>query len=85
MSYNFINMSDYEETMSYLTQLNPSIPMYIPEKNSKGQALAVIDYGIEHDLYWVIALDNGEIWTLPNPRVRAQYNTTLGRESNNKE
>ena len=42
--------------------------------------VAVIDYGQEHNLIWVTALDeNGEIWCAPNPKVRVQANWTLGR------
>jgi hypothetical protein len=37
------------------TQLNPSIPMDTPK--GSGLALAVIDYGLEHNLLWVVAID----------------------------
>lgn len=30
----------------------------------KGYAFLVIDYSQEHDLLYVCAMDNGEIWTL---------------------
>ena len=44
-------------------------------------AFAVIDYGIEHNLIWVTALDhNGEIWCAPNPKVRVADNWTVGRK-----
>ena len=63
------------------TQLNPPIPVDIAERGS-GQALAVIDYGPEHHLIWVTALDaSGEIWCAPNPQVRVQSNWTMGRKS----
>ncbi len=63
------------------TQLNPSIPVDIAERGP-GQALAVIDYGPEHHLIWVTALDaSGEIWCAPNPQVRVQGNWTMGRKS----
>ena len=62
-----------------LTQLNPPLPVHVLDRGA-GQALAVIDYGPEHHLVWVTALDNGgEIWCAPNPRVRVQANWTLGR------
>ena len=61
------------------TQLNPSIPLHVLDKGD-GQAIAVIDYGAEHHLVWVTAIDaTGEIWCAPNPRVRMQSNWTLGR------
>ena len=42
------------------TQLNPSIPM--DTSKGAGLALAVIDYGLEHSLLWVVAMDaTGEI------------------------
>ena len=40
----------------------------------------VIDYGPEHNLFWVVFLDaNGECWTYANPDIRAQKNITLKR------
>ena len=45
-----------------------------------GLAFAVIDYGAEHNLIWVTALDEGgEIWCAPNPKVRVAENWSLGR------
>ena len=61
-----------------LTQLNPTIPL--ETSRGQGYALAVIDYGMEHNLLWVVALDeSGEIWCVPNAEVRAQRNWTAGR------
>jgi hypothetical protein len=61
------------------TQLNPPLPITVLDKGN-GLAFAVIDYGLEHNLIWVTALDNsGEIWCAPNPRVRMQANWTAGR------
>lgn len=61
------------------TQLNPPIPLHVLGKGA-GQALAVIDYGQEHNLLWVTALDaNGEIWCAPNPTVRMGRNWSMGR------
>jgi hypothetical protein len=65
------------------TQLNPCIPVSVLEKG-KGTAIAVIDYGQEHNLIWVVALDeSGEIWCSPNPKVRLQKNWTMGRTAEN--
>lgn len=63
-----------------LTQLNPPLPVHVMDRG-KGQALALIDYGPDHHLIWVTALDaNGEIWCAPNPQVRLQSNWTMGRK-----
>jgi hypothetical protein len=63
-----------------LTQLNPSVPLYIPEKGAGGEAIAVIDYSKEDDLLWVIIMDDtGEIWTVPNAKVRGFKNYSIGR------
>ena len=62
------------------TQLNPPIPLHVLDKGD-GQAVAVIDYGPEHHLVWVTAIDaTGEIWCAPNPQVRMQGNWTMGRK-----
>jgi len=61
------------------TQLDPPMPVQVFEKG-KGLAFAVIDYGPEHNLIWVTAIDEtGEIWCAPNPKVRMQANWTMGR------
>jgi hypothetical protein len=62
------------------TQLSPMIPVKVLDKGT-GFALAVIDYGQEHNLIWVVALDDsGEIWCSPNPKVRVRDNWTMGRK-----
>ena len=62
------------------TQLNSPLPVTVLEKGN-GLAFAVIDYGLEHNLIWVTALDSsGEIWCAPNPKVRMQANWTAGRQ-----
>lgn len=61
-----------------IKQLNPPIPLSTPKGD--GLAWLVIDYGIEHDLMWVVAIDEtDEIWTFANQKVRAQKNITMGR------
>lgn len=61
-----------------LTQLNPSIPVETPK--GKGQAVIVIDYSPEHDLYWVVFVDSTrECWTFNNKEIRIQPNITFGR------
>jgi hypothetical protein len=62
-----------------ILQLNPPIPLFVPGRGT-GVAHALIDYGPEFHLHWVVGMDDGgEIWTLPNPQVRLQVNQTLGR------
>ena len=62
-----------------ILQLNPPLPLQTPH----GKALAhfVIDYGMEADLLWVCFGSDGEIWTWPNPKVRADSNVTMGRDT----
>ena len=60
------------------TQLDPSIPM--ATSKGDGLALAVIDYGMEHSLLWVVTLHtSGEIWCVPNNEVRVAANWSAGR------
>lgn len=64
---------------STFTQLEPPLPMTVVGKGD-GYAVAVIDYGQEFDLLWVVVLDeSGEIWCAPNPKVRMQGNWSMGR------
>ena len=61
------------------TQLNPTIPVHVLGKGH-GYAFGMIDYGQEHNLIWVTAIDEtGEIWCAPNPQVRLGRNWTMGR------
>ena len=55
-----------------VTRLDPPIPLV----TSKGFGVAhfLIDYGMEHDLFWVVFLQNGECWTFPNDQIRACKN-----------
>lgn len=66
-----------------LLQLNPTIPIIVTSKdNAKGMALGWVDYSENHNLIWIVALDNNEIWCVPNPEIRMQNNWTLGRRNN---
>jgi hypothetical protein len=61
-----------------ITQLNPPIPVVTPD--GKGMAQMVIDYGVEHDLLWIVFQnDTGECWAWSNKNIRAQNNITIGR------
>lgn len=60
-----------------LLRLDPPIPLDTPK--GKGLAYFLRDYGIDHDDYWTVALDDsGEFWTFNNRDVRAQVNYTAG-------
>lgn len=45
-----------------------------------GYANFLMDSGEEGDLYWVVFLDNSEIWVFKNSEVRLSKNITLGRK-----
>jgi hypothetical protein len=61
-----------------ILQLNPPLPLKTPK--GQGWAHLVIDYSQEHDLLYVVFLDDtGECWTFPNSQVRAVENVSLGR------
>ena len=66
---------------TYMLQLNPMIPVYSLRHKMEGYAFLVIDYSQEHDLLYVVALDNGEIWTLSNKEIRFCKNISLDREN----
>lgn len=60
------------------TQLDPPLPL--DTSRGPGLAVAVIDYGLEHDLLWVVGLDEGgEMWCVPNSEVRLQPNWSAKR------
>jgi hypothetical protein len=60
-----------------ILQLNPTIPMITPRGN--GYALFLINESDEHHIQWVVAQDDGTIWTWMNPDVRMQQNITMHR------
>lgn len=62
-----------------MIQLNPQIPVYIPKRDMKGYAIGWIDYSQDHNLIWVVALQNTEIWLFENHEVRIDKNITIGR------
>jgi hypothetical protein len=63
-----------------ILQLNPPIPVHVIGKGN-GIAWLVVDYGAEHHLLWTVAIDDtGELWSAPNPKVRAQRNYSMQRE-----
>lgn len=51
--------------------------------NTKGNGWAhfLIDYGVEHDLLWVVFQnDTGECWSWLNRDIKIQSNITLNRK-----
>lgn len=65
-----------------VTQLDPTIPAHVLGKGD-GYAIRMIDYGQEHNLIWVTAIDEpGELWWALNQNVRLGKNWTMGRTEN---
>jgi len=60
-------------------QLDPPLRFYVPERGRCGTAHLVTDYGIDHDRVWTLIMDDGEVWDVPNSRVRGVVNVTAGR------
>lgn len=62
-----------------LLQLDPMLPL-VTDEGRNCTAFAIIDYSQEHSLLFVCFMDESrEIWTLPNSRLRARDNVSLGR------
>lgn len=65
--------------MTAIIRLNPSIPLYVPERDDTMEAWFVV-YDREHHMSWIGPLDStGEIWEFSNPNVRACKNESIGR------
>lgn len=63
-----------------MLQLNPCIPVIVTSKdNAKGAAIGWLDYSENHDLIWLVVMENCEVWAIPNPEIRLQKNWTMGR------
>ena len=63
-----------------MIQLNPMLPIYRISDNLEGYAFLIIDYSQEHNLLFVCAMHNGEIWTLSNQDIRVSKNISLNRK-----
>jgi len=46
----------------------------------EGYAFMVIDYSQEHNILFVCAMDDGEIWTINNKEIRFTKNISLDRK-----
>ena len=64
-----------------MLQLNPPIPVWLPDLNQSGFALAWIDYSQEHDTLWMIGTQAGMILTLPQSKIRLVENLSLERSA----
>lgn len=64
-----------------MLQLNPMIPIVRISDKLEGFAFVLIDYSQEHDLLFVCAMDDGEIWTMPNKEIRFCKNISLDRQN----
>lgn len=62
-----------------MLQLNPMIPIVRVSDNMESYAFLIIDYSQEHNLLFTCAMNNGEIWTLPNQEIRFDKNLSLNR------
>ena len=63
-----------------MIQLNPQIPVITPKGN--GWVFFLIDRSQEHNLEWVVFLDDGGFcWTFNNSDIRIQKNLTFKRNS----
>ncbi len=61
-----------------IIQLNPAIRMNTPK--GPGYANFLIDRGMDLDNEWIVFLDNTEIWSFLNDKVRVDKNYTYNRE-----
>lgn len=65
-----------------MLRLDPPLPVLVKYNQNwiKAMAHVLLDYGFEHDLCWVVFLDESrECWTIRNRDIRAQDNITAGR------
>ena len=63
-----------------MLQLNPMIPISRVSDGMSGYAFVLIDYSQEHDLLFVCAMKNSEIWTLSKRDIRMRDNISLHRQ-----
>lgn len=65
--------------MRAILQLNPPLWLWVPERGEAGLAHILTWDSLEDSIYWTLFMDSGPVLTLPNERVRAHQNGTLGR------
>lgn len=67
--------------MTYMLQLNPSIPVKTPK--GTGECIAWLDYSKEDNLLWLVAMDDtGKCWLVPNQDISLLDNYSIGRNLN---
>jgi len=60
-----------------MLRLDP--PLWLISPKGRCVAVALIDYGWDHDLLWVcFQAESGECWTWRNAEIRADKNVTMG-------
>lgn len=63
-----------------IERIDPPLPFITPK--GKGLAHFVIDYGIEHNLIWIVFMnETGECWCFQNDQIRMDINLTFNRSS----
>lgn len=60
-------------------QLDPPLWLFVPERGEAGLAHIAWWPSAEDSVYYTLFCDSGVVVTLPNERVRAHRNGTLGR------
>lgn len=70
-----------DNRMSFTELRCPLECVVTSKEGAKGNAFAVIDYGPEADLIFVVILEDGQVWCVPNKEIRVASNWTLGRRS----
>lgn len=66
-------------SVAEIKRIDPPLPLETP----KGKAFAhfLIDYGMEHHIYWVCFVEStGECWTFDNTKIKMQGNPTVHSE-----
>lgn len=63
-----------------LLQLSIQIPVHVKDRGN-GMAIGWLDYSEEHNLIWIVAMnDTGEVWLEQNQNIRLLNNYTMGRK-----
>ena len=67
-----------------IVQLNPQIPIW-HEKHGEGYAIGWKDFSQDHHMLWICAFSKtGQVWEIPNPEIRLQWNISMQRTPSDK-